>query len=52
MEAIQNGFTSTGRLKCMSANGRVLTFYQRHGWQQINNGEGDQGPYLLLHCRR
>lgn len=49
LQAVQAGFTSTGKLKCMSANCRALAFYQRHGWQRIGSGEGDQGPYLLLH---
>lgn len=49
LQAVQNAFTSTGKLKCMSANRRALDFYQQHGWQQIGSGEGDQGPYLLLH---
>ncbi|MCX8956495.1 GNAT family N-acetyltransferase [Erwinia psidii] len=51
LRAVHQSFTSTGKLKCMSANRRALDFYQQHGWQQIGSGEGDQGPYLLLHYR-
>ncbi|HBV38712.1 MAG TPA: GNAT family N-acetyltransferase [Erwinia sp.] len=49
LDAVQAGFTSTGALKCLKANSRALAFYQRHGWQVISSGEGDQGEYLLLH---
>ncbi|EXU75263.1 GNAT family N-acetyltransferase [Erwinia mallotivora] len=49
LNAVQAGFTSTGKLKCLSANQHALAFYQRHGWQRIGSGESDQGPYLLLH---
>ncbi|MBV4365440.1 GNAT family N-acetyltransferase [Erwinia phyllosphaerae] len=49
LEAVQKSFTSTGALKCLKANKPALAFYQRHGWQIISSGEGEQGEYLLLH---
>ena len=49
LQAVQNGFTSTGALKCMKANTRALAFYQRHGWKRVSSGDGEQGEYVLLH---
>lgn len=46
---VQNDFTSTGALKCLSANAAALDFYQRHGWEVISHGESEQGKYCLMH---
>ncbi len=49
LQAVQEQFTSTGALKCLTQNQRARAFYEHHGWQVISHGEGDQGSWLLMH---
>ncbi|MDF7659477.1 GNAT family N-acetyltransferase [Erwiniaceae bacterium L1_54_6] len=49
LDAVQARFTSTGALKCLLLNQPAQTFYLKHGWQKVAQGESDQGKYLLMH---
>lgn len=49
LQAVQRGFTSTGALKCMAENLQAQSFYKKHGWRVVAQGESDQGDYLLMH---
>jgi len=52
LTAVQNGFTSTGALKCLKANKAAAAFYQQHGWRILADGESEQGEYWLMHFVR
>ncbi|KMV71352.1 GNAT family N-acetyltransferase [Erwinia aphidicola] len=49
LQAVQNSFTSTGALKCLAENLQAQSFYKKHGWRVVAQGESDQGEYLLMH---
>lgn len=49
LQAVQNSFTSTGALKCLAVNLQAQSFYKKHGWRVVAQGESDQGEYLLMH---
>ncbi|WP_437609697.1 N-acetyltransferase family protein [Erwinia sp. V71] len=49
LQAVQQRFTSTGALKCLTENLHAREFYEQHGWQVISHGESDQGSWLLMH---
>lgn len=36
------------RLKCLVKNREAIRFYAKTGWNYIEEGEGDDGSYLLL----
>ncbi|ARU94651.1 GNAT family N-acetyltransferase [Tatumella citrea] len=52
LQQIQQQFTATGSLKCMLENRTAHHFYLQHGWQDIARGEGEEGPYILMHYLR
>ncbi len=35
-------------LKCIKANERAIKFYEVIGWKQIEEGNGPDGPYILM----
>ncbi|CAO96348.1 GNAT family N-acetyltransferase [Erwinia tasmaniensis] len=49
LQAVQSGFTSTGALKCQTENLRAQSFYKKHGWRVVAQGQSEQGEYLLMH---
>ena len=49
LQAVQQRFTSTGALKCLAENLQAQSFYKKHGWRVVAQGESDQGEYLLMH---
>ncbi|VTT29072.1 acetyltransferase [Klebsiella pneumoniae] len=49
LQAVQSSFTSTGALKCLAENLQAQSFYKKHGWRVVAQGESDQGEYLLMH---
>lgn len=49
LQAVQSGFTSTGALKCLAENLQAQSFYKKHGWRVVAQGESDRGDYLLMH---
>jgi GNAT superfamily N-acetyltransferase len=36
-------------LKCQVRNSQAMAFYRRHGWTPSQEGEGQYGPWVLLH---
>lgn len=36
------------RLKCLTANGGALVFYESQGWKKVSSEVGEEGPYLVL----
>ena len=36
------------RLKCVLKNEKALSFYQKHGWVEVERGIGEDGYYCLL----
>lgn len=49
LQAVQRSFTSTGALKCLAENLQAQSFYKKHGWRTVAQGESEQGEYLLMH---
>jgi len=49
LQAVQQRFTSTGALKCLAENLQAQSFYKKHGWRVVAQGERDQREYLLMH---
>lgn len=49
LQAVQRTFTATGALKCLAENLQAQSFYKKHGWRVVAQGEGDEGDYLLMH---
>lgn len=49
LQAVQRSFTSTGALKCLNENLQAQSFYKKHGWRTVAQGESEQGEYLLMH---
>ncbi|MFG1172050.1 GNAT family N-acetyltransferase [Erwiniaceae bacterium CAU 1747] len=52
LQAVQQSFTSTGALKCLTDNLQAQSFYKKHGWRTVAQGESEQGEYLLMHYVR
>lgn len=52
LNAVQETFTSTGALKCLTRNAPALAFYQRHGWEVEATGDSPEGEYYLMHWRK
>ncbi|WP_372724344.1 GNAT family N-acetyltransferase [Novipirellula sp.] len=38
------------RLKCTQANEAAFAFYKKRGWNVIEPGQSDHGPYWLMQC--
>lgn len=36
------------RLKCVEANATALVFYVRRGWMEVDRGDGEDGPFVVL----
>lgn len=49
LQAVQERFTGTGALKCLSENKHALQFYLQHGWKEVSEGESEHGRYILMH---
>ena len=48
LHAVEQLFTGTGYLKCLSENKKALSFYLGHGWEAISTGESEEGGYILM----
>ncbi|OON37034.1 GNAT family N-acetyltransferase [Izhakiella australiensis] len=52
LDEVEASFTSTGALKCLSANTAAQAFYIQRGWQMVSHGESEQGKYVLMHLKK
>jgi GNAT superfamily N-acetyltransferase len=48
LKALSNQLPMPWRLKCLTANGGALAFYESQGWKKVSSEVGGEGPYLVL----
>lgn len=48
---VEQNFTRTGALKCLTKNEKSIAFYQHRGWEIIASGESPKGEYYLFHFK-
>ena len=48
LKAVENLFTGTGYLKCLTENKSALSFYLKNGWSIRSQGQSDEGDYFLM----
>ena len=48
LKAVENLFTGTGYLKCLTENKSALSFYLKNGWSIESQGQSDEGDYFLM----
>ncbi len=46
---VEQNFSRTGALKCLTQNKPAVAFYLNRGWQIISSGESPSGEYYLFH---
>jgi GNAT superfamily N-acetyltransferase len=46
---VEQNFTRTGALKCLTQNKPAVDFYLKRGWEIISSGESPKGEYYLFH---
>ena len=48
LESLTSWLPTPWHLKCVKANARAIKFYRVRGWEQVEEGRGPDGPYVLL----